>query len=246
MSESLETANQLAAVTRDLANAGQALAAARRALIVAVDAERPAASGARAQRLDKLRNQIAPRASRVQKIKIPGEPDLLADPEELDEAAQQMRETEAELQRQITGLETWAKELDRVAVLRKQHERAGELGTRDDDTPNRNAPRPTNGGRGQESLADDSPAPQGGGVGSDTNGPNPPAPFESEASVVLSDVVDASTIDSLQRSQRSGDPAVRAAAAKLTRDAVAARLSKLRQQRAQIEARAKALRQTKR
>ncbi|MBA3541944.1 MAG: hypothetical protein H0T79_20175, partial [Deltaproteobacteria bacterium] len=246
-----ETANQLAAVTRELASAGQALATARRALIAAVDAERPTATGPRAQRLDTLRNQIAPRATRVQKIKIPGEPDPLADPEELDEAAQQMRETEVELQRQITGLEAQAKELDRVAVLRKQHERAGELGTRDDDTPNRNAQRPT--GKGQETLTSDdrnpSPAPQNGGAGGGQDSGTPSTPgttYESEATVVLSDVVDASTIDSLQRAQRSGDPTVRAAAAKKARDAVAARLTKLRQQRTQIEARARALRGAKR
>jgi hypothetical protein len=66
--------------------------------------------------------------------------------------------------------------------------------------------------------------------------------FESDATVVLAEVVDPSTIDSLHRASRSGDPAQRALAAKKARDAVAARLEQLRQKRAQIEARARQLR----
>ena len=57
----------------------------------------------------------------------------------------------------------------------------------------------------------------------------------------LGEVVDPSTIEGMMRASRSGDPAQRALAAKQVRDAVAARLAQLTQQRAAIEARAKAL-----
>src|SRR4051794_5169613 len=117
MSASLETAKQLAAVTRDLAAAEQALATARRELLAAVDAERPTATGARAGKLAQLHDQLAPAArSHARKIKIPnGDIDPLADPEELDEQAQQLRDSEAELQRQVSNLEGQARVLDRVA-----------------------------------------------------------------------------------------------------------------------------------
>jgi len=68
------------------------------------------------------------------------------------------------------------------------------------------------------------------------------AGFESDASQVLGEVVDRSTIEGLLRASRSGDPAQRALAAKHARDAVAARLEQLKKQRAAIEARAKSLR----
>ncbi|MEO7095882.1 MAG: hypothetical protein ABI175_21660, partial [Polyangiales bacterium] len=78
-----------------------------------------------------------------------------------------------------------------------------------------------------------------GGSGGDkgtTSGPSGVTGFESDASVVLSGVVDSATIDTLTRAQRSGDPAQRAAAAKKTRDAVAGRLEQIRRKRAEIEA----------
>ena len=62
------------------------------------------------------------------------------------------------------------------------------------------------------------------------------------ATFVLGEVIDHSTIDSLTRAQRSGDPAKRAEAARLARDAVAQRLDQLKKKRAQIEARARQLR----
>jgi hypothetical protein len=72
--------------------------------------------------------------------------------------------------------------------------------------------------------------------------PPPSAGYESEALVVLVNVVDATTIDALTRAQRSGDPAQRAETARKTRDAVKARMDSLAKKRAQIEARAKSLR----
>lgn len=242
LSKSLETANQLAAVTRELQQAHARLAAARRTLVTAIDAELEAgATGARAAQLTRQRAQYAPAVQKARRIVIPDtEIDPYADPEELEKQAAVLRESEAQLQRQIVGLEAQAKELERVAKLRKQHERAGDLARRDDDQPRRGTPAGARGGTAAEDSAaptSGSPPPQSG----DTRDPVPSS-VESDAPVVLQDVVDPATIDSLQKAQRSGDPAQRAAAAKRARDAVAARLAQLRAKRAAIEARAKKLR----
>lgn len=247
LSKSLETANQLAAVTRELQQAHVQLAAARRTLVAAIDAELKTAAGARAAQLQKQRAQYAPPAQKARRIVIPDtEIDPYADPEELERQAAALRESEAQLQRQIVGLEAQSKELERVAKLRKQHERAGDLARRDDDQPRRGTPA---GGRGgvasEDASAPPSPTNGAGSGGAPPQGDSrDPAPssVESDAPVVLQDVVDPGTIDSLQKAQRSGDPAQRAAAAKRARDAVEARLAQVRAKRAAIEARAKQLR----
>jgi hypothetical protein len=243
-----DTATKLGAATNELAKANTALAASRRTLIAAIDAElatKPAAP--RAGELARLKGQLSPQVAdrKLHRIVLPDlEVDPLADPEELEQQAAALRDSEAELSRQVVGLEKQATELDEVAKLRKAHDRASDLAKRDDDQPQRTAQ--SGGSRG--GLSDDqSPAPEvvggaggGGGGGSDkgtsTGGPSGLTGFESDASVVLSGVVDSATIDSLTRAQRSGDPAQRAAAAKKTRDAVAGRLEQLRKKRAEIEA----------
>ncbi len=249
-----DTATKLGAATGELARANTALAAARRTLVVAVDAElanRPVA--ARATELVKLRAQLVPQVAgrKLHRIVLPDlEVDPLADPEELEQQAAALRDSEAELSRQVVGLEKQAKELDEVAKLRKAHDRASDLAKRDDDQPQRTAQ--TGGARGgvfggggaETSNDQGSPAPEsaggGGGVSNGGTGSGPSGlsggGFESDATVVLSGVVDASTIDTLTRAQRSGDPAQRALAAKKARDAVAGRLEQLRKKRAEIEA----------
>ena len=241
-----DTATKLGAATNELAKANTALAASRRTLIAAIEAElatKPAAP--RAGELARMKGQLSPQVSdkKLHRIVLPDlEVDPLADPEELEQQAAALRDSEAELSRQVVGLEKQATELDEVAKLRKAHDRASDLAKRDDDQPQRTAQSGSRGG-----LSDDqgSPAPEvagggGGGVGGDkgnsTGGPSGLTGFESDASVVLSGVVDSATIDSLTRAQRSGDPAQRAAAAKKTRDAVAGRLEQLRKKRAEIEA----------
>ncbi len=239
-----DTATKLGAATNELAKANTALAQGRRSLSAAIDAElatKPAAP--RAGELFRMKSQLAPQAAdrKLHRIVLPDlEVDPLADPEELEQQAAALRDSEAELSRQVVGLEKQATELDEVAKLRKAHDRASDLAKRDDDQPQRTAQqggsRSTLGG-----AADESPAPEvaGGGAGGDkgnSGGPSGVTGFESDASVVLSGVVDSATIDTLARAQRSGDPAQRAAAAKKTRDAVARRLDQLRKKRAEIEA----------
>ena len=236
LSEANETAKQLAIVTGDLAASQSQLAGSRRVLLAAIDAElatNPAAP--RKLQLDSARAQITPTRRAAHRIVLPDlQIDPLADPEELDQQAAALRASEAELAKQIAGLDTQAKELERVAMLRKQHDRTNEMDRREDNNARRNTTSGTS--RSLEgAAADTGPAPTAGGA-------PPPAQFEMEATIVLAEVVDTSTLDTLDRAQRSGDPAVRADAAKRARDAVAAKLDLLRIKRAQIEQRAKQLR----
>ena len=230
LSDSLETANQLSAATRELERAKITLEQARRAYLAAIDAELGAGTApARAQQLAQTRAQLAPQVNVApRRIVIPDfDIDPLADPEELDQRAAELRAAEEELGRQIAGLKAQADELDHLAVLRKQHDRAGDLFNRDDDEPHRNAVRPTEG--------DD-------GGGRQPNLP-PGAPnFENFVPIVLVDVIDASTINSVAAAQRSGDPAQRAAAAHQAHDAVARRLEEVKKRRVEIEGRARQLR----
>ena len=244
LSASLETANQLKAATVELKRANDQLVTARRALVAAIDRELSLGpTSPRRAQLAKARAAVAPAGSRTpNRIVLPDTKiDPLADPEELDLQAAALRDTEAELARQVSGLEIQAKELERIVAIRKQHDRASEIARRDDDTPRRgstpNASAKTLGAG--DSAEDSAPAPSADPAG---RGDAAGTMFESDATVVLAEVVDPSTIDSLHRASRSGDPAQRALAAKKARDAVAARLEQLRQKRAQIEARARQLR----
>ncbi len=252
LSDANDTATKLAAGKAELAKANSVLAAARRTLQASVDAE--LASGptpARIAELAKLKAQLAPQTTRrVSRIVLPNmEIDPTADPEELEEHIKQLLESEDQLRKQMVGLDKQAKDLDEVAKLRKQHERAGELSRRDDDQPQRTASQ--GGGRAATAgVSDDSPAPEssgtgngGGGGGTGLSDPASGGAFESDATIVLADVIDATTIETLTRAQRTGDPGQRAQAAKKARDAVAGRLDQLKKKRAELEAITKSRRQ---
>jgi len=235
LSSSLETANQLSTATHDLERAKLALASTRRTYLAAIDAE--LASNAplvRAVQLRRARTALSPQVSDTPRhIVIPDlEIDPLSDPEELDQRAAELRESEDELNHQLAGLRAQATELDRLALLRKQHERAGDLVNRDDDQPHRNAPP-----KASEGVPEEPPA-----GGQYPNSGPPPGTPESYVPIVLAEVIDASTISSLSAAQHSGDPAQRAEAAHRTHDAVAKRLEQVRKRRTEIEARAKQLR----
>lgn len=251
-----DTADKLAALDRQLAAAQVAVTTTRAAAVKAIDAEAPTAAGPRAATLAKLRAQLAP-AKVYKKIVIPdGTLDPLADPDELEHQAAALAASEDALARQVKSLESQADELDHVAEIRKQHERAGDLAMREDDQPHRNAQSssskgtsdtlgaaaPTAGGAAGGAGGGASNGHEGGtSTGADSFTGDRGAGYESEASVVLGEVIDRSTIEGMMRASRSGDPAQRALAAKQAADAVAARLAQLKKQRAAIEARAKAL-----
>ena len=252
LAEAQATATKLSAAAADLGRATSQLAAQRKALVRAIDSELAASPApARTAELSALKARLAPPAvaakKNLQKIVIPDlEIDPLADPEELEQQAEELARAEQELARQAIGLDKQAKELDEVAKLRKAHDRAGDLARRDDDQPQRTS---RDGASRSTNFASDDSAPEAGGApppnsggGSDGLGDVQSPMFESDATVVLSNVIDATTIETLTKASRSGDPAQRAQAAKRARDAVNTRLEQLRKKRAEIEAAAKARR----
>ncbi len=230
---------QLESASADVRRATEQLAAARRTLIAAIDAELASNPGAsRKTQLDSARAQVLPKTKRVARIVLPDmQIDPLADPEELDQQAKAIAVAEAELANQLKGLEGQAKELDRIAVLRKQHDRSNEMDRRDDNSARKGGtPGTGRGAGGTDAEASNSPAPP-----TDTGRPDV-STFEMDATVTLAEIVDPSTIEELNRAQRSNDPSKRAAAAKLTQDAVKKKLQQLRDKRKAVEDRAATLR----
>jgi hypothetical protein len=261
LADSNDVASQLATLDKQLASAQDALAAARRVELSAIDAELAAgAIGTRAQQLGKLRTQLTAAVRAPKKIVIPdAELDPAAAPEELEAQAAQIREAEQELANEASGLDRQAKELAEVADVQKAHARSNDLARRDDIQPLRSGPHATStggldtagpkdgtlgGGNGAGSGSGASPAPGSGTPpgGESFSNDKGSSGFDSEASVVLVDVVDHATIDGLARASRSGDPGQRAEAARKARDAVRVKLDMLQKKRALIEQRARQLR----
>jgi hypothetical protein len=250
LSSSLETANQLSAADREIDKANASLVSAARAHLAAIEAELGA--GAVPPRTQQLERARAVRAAQLKdaprRIMIPDlNIDPLADPEELEQRAVELRASEAELNRQLVGLDQQATDLEHLASLRKQHSRAGDLFYRDDDQPHRGGSHKSSdvgvsaGGEDGTGTAWD---PSRGLPTSAGSGPigTAPSSFESYVPTVLAEVIDASTITSFAAAQRSGDPAQRAEAAHKAHDAVALRLEQVKKKRAEIEARARRLR----
>jgi hypothetical protein len=199
---------------------------------MAIDAELNAGPvPSRALQLDHAKGALAPLVKDApRRIVFPDlDVDPLADPEELDQRVVELRATEEELNRQLAGLDAQATELEHLASLRKEHDRAGDLLNRDDDQVRRNTTHKAI----DEDGTGKGPIPSTGGVTGFDN------------SIVLADVIDASTIKSLAAAQSSGDPAQRAEAARKTHTAVAARVEQVRKKRTEIESRAKQLRGTR-
>lgn len=276
LAASLETAKKLEAATAEQQRAELRRDKAKQRTLIAVNAElKLTPDTARQRTLVAERGRIAPPAAgagtRVaKKIVLPDlEIDPLADPEELEQQAAAIRESEEALAVQVASLDQRASRLGKAADLRRQHARAEDLSEREEGQTRRGTFRS---GRGAE-QADSGGGPQGdGGYGSGngsgsgsgpggdpepTPGPPPPvtplperglAPTAedrlalAESSTVLGDVIDAASLESLRKAQASTDPAVRAAAAKKARDAASAKLEVLRKRRAAIEARARGLR----
>jgi len=248
MSSSLDTANQLIAADREIDKSNAGLVVAERAQLAAIDAELGA--GAVPQRAQQLARSRAILAAQLKdaphRIVIPDlEIDPLADPEELEQRAVELRASEAALNRQLVGLDAQATELEHLASLRRQHSRAGDVFYRDDDQPHRGTAHKSSelGGTTEDGTATGWD-PSRGLPTSSGSGPigSTPSNFESYVPTILAEVIDASTITSFAAAQRSGDPAQRAAAAHKAHDAVAQRLEQVKKKRAEIEARARQLR----
>ncbi len=255
--EANETAQRLEAVAGEIKAAQAKLAAARKALVDAIDTELAASpADARRAHLAAMRAQVAPQiAAAPRKIVIPNSDiDPTADADELEKEAAALRQTEGELQKQEDTLKTQADQLDSQARMRREHERANEVSQRDDDQSHRTTGHNgTTDSREPVNANPSNPAPGGGAQigggaqnGNSTNTSANTAPTadhsEGDAAVVLADVVDASTIKQLKRAQGSNDPKQRATAAKAAQDEVAAKRDSLRRQREAIESRARQLR----
>lgn len=224
MSSANELAKQLEGVTSELARAHQQHAAAQSVLVAAIDAELATnPSQARRDRLEAARATVAP-AHRARRIVLPDtQIDPLSDPSELDQQALAIREAELELERQIKGLEVQEKELERVAMLRRQHERTQELDQRENN----------------DSSHGRNPSGRGGALDAEAG---PMTMFETDATIALAEVVDQPTIDSLNKAGRSGDPKLRLEATRKTREAVVRKYDSMRGKRKAVEERARQLR----
>ena len=236
-----DTANQLDAVQREIDTASAKLVTARRTWLAAIDAELATATGPRARQLDSTRARLLPLVGPARKkILLPDATlDANADPEDLDQQAKAIRETETELARQVVGADAQADELTKQAELLKHHQRAVDLAAREDDQAHRNTQKssPTQGGN-----FDAAPTAGSGGAGPSPATVASPS-FEIDAPFVLVDVIDAASIKAITNARQSGDPAARAAAVRAARDRVKARLDGLHVKRLQIEAAAKKNRQ---
>ncbi|HTJ43985.1 MAG TPA: hypothetical protein VL463_17890 [Kofleriaceae bacterium] len=239
LAESLETAKQLAAIASSIDTADAQLARARQTAIAAIDAAPEARRAQLASSRAQIASALAP--AHPKKIVLPDDTlDPLADPEELDQQAAALREGESELAREADSLAKQAERFAKQAELLRQHQRADDLAMRDDAEPRR-----TPGGAGGAANDRANPAPQGSGAPDSLSTPGGGAAtssFEGQPDFVLADVIDSAAIDGLRRAGRGSDPAAKAAAASAARDQVEARLKRLRDRRAAIEARARELR----
>jgi len=251
LADSQQTAAVLSRLDARIRGIDQQLERANKALLVATRNElrgHPSASR-RAQLIGWLRSARSALV-RTRKIILPAETfDPLADPEDLDYHAQLIAQTEKELEQEINELTAREARYDRMVALREKASRAEELSGFDDDRPRRTTGRIGTGDRSNTTGA-------GGGLNGDSAQPLPPADpgptadlgsgsgfgSEGDPTVVLADVVDTGTLDALRRAETSGDPKVKAKATQRTRQAVEARLARLKKARVLIEARAHKLR----
>jgi hypothetical protein len=267
LSASHDTARALAAADQRVRRLDAGLVAQRARLVAAIDRELAAApSPERRQALARWRAGAQREQRRdVKKIVLPDDRmDPLADPEELEDQAALLRQSEAELAKELARLEQQAHRYRYMATLSAKRERATELGRLDDDQPRRTSVRaeaaPASGGVGDEappaspsppSPPEGGPPPPGGEPPPDDDqgsGRNPPEEHDDAGGdlvgldVVLADVVDTPTLDALRAADRSASPGVKARAAERASAQVRARLERLRAQRKRIQERAQELR----
>lgn len=251
------TAERLSKTDAELRGLDRNLVAWRKWLLGKVSLELAGSpSPARRASLEKMRRELAALTRPpARKIILPDDSlDELADPDELAEQIALIEQAERELQRERNTLEAREKTYARVARLRTQHERAGQLSELDDNDVRRSTGRPeasrtgSNDDSGQEPAAeadeDGAGAPadpgSGGGAGDgggtdtgDLGGASGGSDFEQSA-IILADVVDSSTVDALKRAAGSSAKA-RAAAAAQARKQVDSRLQRLARSRALIQ-----------
>jgi len=248
--ESQGTAKKLADFDRRARAAAARLRSAREKLLELIDAELARSPGSKRRAwLVRLRVEHRPDDAPRRRIVLPDERiDPLASAAELEEQAQLLAKSEAQLAHEIENLDRREKRYLRMAKLRQTRARAAEMSLIDDESPRR-----TTGHTGQPSAAGGA----GGAAGSDADQapapggslpPSDPSPgggtsFErgasSDFSIILADVVDTSTLNAYRVADMSGDPSKKATAARRMRDQAEKRLERLRRQRQQMLDRAR-------
>ena len=245
-SSAATTARELTAIDQTISILDGKLVKLRKALVNAIDDELAAnPSEARRTKLEKWRRAEAKKIRKPsKKIVLPDDSiDPLADPEDLEQQAQEIRQGEQQLEDEIENLARQAERFEKMEKLRKKRARAAELDAADDDNPRRTTGRVSDGrddqgGGGEAGLSSD-PSP----ASNDTDdGFSDPGMFDNDPTVVLADVVDDDTLDVLRKAERSDDLNVKAKAAQQARDKVSDRLKRLQERRKLIEKRAKNLR----
>jgi hypothetical protein len=225
-----------------------------RALLVKdVNAElgaRPAPDPARAQKLGRWRADAELKLRGPRRIEVADE-DMspLDDPEDLDEKAGTLADSEARLRSEEARLERRAAYFRKQAKLERAKQREKEQDLFDDE-PRRGGT--TSSGRtttdGATEPAAQTPPPAGPGDVGGEGTPPPPAftpdtDVAEDASAVYADVVDPATLVELERAERSGDPENKAHAADRALRDVRARADRLRAKRLEMEKRARLLRE---
>lgn len=238
LATSLELATSLASLAEQLKRVTADVVRTRDRAVAAIERALPLVSGSQRAELERRRRSWTAPRPEPRRIVLPDDAlDLLADPEELEQQAAALRESELALGGEIERLAQQADRLDRMAAVRKQHDRSEQLDRRDDVDPRRSAAR----SGGEPAASDDAAPPVGDVPEGDVSGAGGGGD-SSDFATVLAEVVDPKTVDALRSSERSTDPSVRAGAARRARQAVAERLTRLRQRRAAIEQRARELR----
>jgi hypothetical protein len=263
--EAKDIAGKLEQKAAQITALDKALRAERQALVNAVDRElgrTPPPPPARRTQLGAWRKDASGKLGGGRRLKVADENiSPYDDPEDLDEKAATLEESEADLRAEEQRLGR------RVAYYRKQVKlerakaRASE-GDVFDDAPRRGG---TSGGRGGGDGAAqgiDDKAPSGGNGGApnpappagpasgfegsgdsrDPVGPSAEPDLGGDPAVIYADVVDPDTALALERAEKSGDPEAKAKAAEQAQQAVRARADRLRQKRLEMQKRAQELR----
>jgi hypothetical protein len=246
-------ATRLSAVHKQIRSLHTKLTKARRALVKAVDLELSAAKGARRAQLSKWRaGAMRALKPRSKKIVLPSDAiDPLADADELAEQAALVEQTLKDLDREEKLLARRESNFEKMAKLQRARDRADEAEMFDDNRPRRTTGRqadPTNDNRGGGAdLAGDgapgAPEADGDDAGITGEGAEPPSDpsFDSDPTIVLVEVIDADALDALKQAERSGNPKVKARAARTAREQVRGQRERLERQRKKIQARIRAL-----
>jgi hypothetical protein len=257
--ESQATAERLSRVDGELRAIETQLRRQRQALLAALDREVGLGpSPPRRAFLVRLRAQVsAALQPRVRKILVPDDTlDELADPDDLAEQIALIAQAEAELRGEREALRQREDRYARMIRLRDQRERASQMNELEEDVVRRTGgradrnfdsegdsagggqeeppPEPPSGPPNEDVGVDDGP------VGPSTGGTTGGGPVSEDSgfeqsSILLTDVVDSSTIDALRRASRSSSARARADAAARARKQVESRLQRLERNRTLIQ-----------